>query len=344
LAHPYLFDAQSAQLWQNAFVEGTNFNRIEGAPDDVSKVAGELRLVARLPIRHLEPHVSAEKTERELEIVSRTLDGVDSVTRGYGGEPRKLTPDRIALTEPGGTEILTGGDSAIGMSAGKAWAATADRQESALGTAAVVAHEAMHLRGYRSMSVDSSGNDKPMRIGVEPRNRRSKSMHLLNEALTEELAQMALEATHDAEIAAGLTAQKQLRELAARAAERRGVPDALAERIPFLTFPQPAEILAEFNSGSGSFPERLERLWQKLDECAAAVELLSGRAKERLAFQKLRQRLSEKTGESERAVFDRFARTYFGGASLADLVRYVEGALGPGSYRTWESQINEKKR
>lgn len=312
-------------------MEGTNFNRIEGAAADRARLAEELRAAAEAPV----PGAWNEKTEREKEIVSRTLAAVEAVASLYGAERRNLTEDRIALVDPGGTEMLTAGDFRTGMTAGKHLVAVADRQESPLILAAVVAHEAIHLRAYRSAVALPDGQDRPLRIGIHGGRHGDEAVERLNETVTEELTALALEAIDDPELAAELRAQHRLRALAVEAAQLAGQQQKMLGALGAAKFPEPRHILEEYDNLPGSRAERLRELWKILSDASAAIDLLTPNAPDRYYFRRLCQRLAQKTGESDAEVFAHFARTYFGSASAADLVRYVDGALGKGAFKQW---------
>jgi len=296
----------------------------------------------------LKPYL-VEQTREEREIIDQVVLTVDEIVKRYGGKPKPFPKDKIFVLRPGGVREVTGGELGGAFNNPIAYRIVIDRTPSKLEFALTLAHELLHLRGYKSAQVPRSGGVAPYRSGVVlyDLERNKEFFSELEEAIVTEITynRVYQELARTQHFQKELLAVNEIKKWILDTTRKRN-PQGLESAQRYLeeiyTFDNAEKILNVLRSDKNDDYKigYLQGLF--------GVELKMGKYRkerrgERERLYRLLDEIVAKSGgkfKSRDDIFEELARANFTG-NIIGIGRIIEETLGRGSFRRLAEEFAE---
>ncbi len=328
------------------FKEGkhkTSFERIIGTKSATEKK--EVRKTLQQKLSRKEAKFKPFElipTERDKEIIKIVSSITDKLISFYGGKINHLPLNRLHIVKPGTVKKVTEGKFSKGLQSPIKQAVIVEKESSELQFSAILSHELLHLKSYKSAQIDKNGDLIPYRSGLQSFSRKGDIIYFnsLEEAIVATTNQIAF-----AEIKTRPIFKDEISEIEGiknwlRDFYTKNNPtdkEALEETIFEIIFIPESNKLLNFLQNSNESDEYKIGYLQGYLDIAKEIDNLvfAEREEERKKFYDLINDIIEKSnGEFKEwnEVFDIFAKANFSG-NLMPLARLVEKTLGKGSFR-----------
>lgn len=338
----------------------THFERIIGGTEDEQKKALGI-LQGDFNKKHKRfAKYEIEKSPEDIDIIRKTESIVDKIVSQYGGKLKMLPLENKYILRPGSVSQMTGGNYGGGIQSPLKGKIGVERNKSNFLFASSLAHELLHLKSYKSVSIDKLDEEKGARLyrsGLrlmdtkdpnELSGEEKEYFAVLEEAIVAECTRKALnELSKEGEFKEESEAVKRIMSWVITYYRRIGGPEEQIKEfegdIKYIVNPKAkVQMIIDYSPNEKDRQALAAHIYEVADD-EGEVEPFE-RYEERKKFYKLLDDLITKSGgkfKNRDEIFDEFAKANFSGNYLP-LARIIDGILGKGSFRKIAEDFSQK--